>query len=494
MQRFSKSPRTRLIEVLLVLGSHLGCSSGTAGRDAPPTFTQTPQGSASASASQVATLTPGAGSAPPADGGPLAAPGNLEPFSPQSSSAVTISGASPKPVAATFFGQNYWSWVPEWGDPVAQVLPQVTDLRLGLLRAGGANNDTQQPVPFSSTEITDFIAFARAIGAAPLLQIPVLDDGTGAPTTPEKAAALVTEFTQGSEQVDYFSIGNEPDLYVDQGHRTEGYDALAACDTFLTLADAMREANPNIRVLGPDLAWKYQANETDWLSPFLEACGASVDVVSIHRYPFAPEACDEAAAFGDGEPFRETIAHVRALMAATGQGDKPLAFTEANITYDGSPELSVNPASPGTFLAALWLADSLGVALEEQIFSMSYWSLSEGWSLGFFDGTTPRPAYHVLRLVAQNFGTQVLSVSDVPGGLRVYAGRDSAAGISSVVVVNQAESDVALDITLVDLPRSAPVTLPLRAKSLLVARIPDDGSEPTLLPYTPRMAAEGIAP
>jgi Glycosyl hydrolases family 39 len=488
LSSYPRVQRTRLTSVLPKRAAIaclwvVACSQGTAQRGM--------QGGTSPSSSLAASSSSGAAPAP--DAGQGAPPGNAEPFAPARRVSVVVTASEAKPVAPSFFGQNYWSWVPEWGDPVAGVVSQTAELGLGLLRAGGANNDTQQPVPFSQAEIDDFVAFSLAVGAEPLLQIPVLDDGTGVPTSADQAAELVRYTNRtGTTPIRNFSIGNEPDLYIEQGHQAADYDAASFCETFAAFSTAMRAVDPGIRIFGPDLSWKYQVGGEDWLTPFLEQCGDQLDVVSVHRYPYAPAACDEAAALGDGEAFRSTIASVRSILEATGQGAKPLAFTEANITYDGSPETSVEPASPGTFLAALWLADSLGVALEEQIFSMNYWSLSEGWSLGFFDGTTPRPAYHVLRLVSQNFGTEVLKVTSVPDGLRVYSGRDSNAGFVSVVALNLTAEDVELEFSL-DPPANEAVVLPLRAKALLVARLPDGGA-PVLYPYTSRMATAGIAP
>ncbi len=390
---------------------------------------------------------------------------------------VTIQGADPVPVSPRFFGQNYWSWVNAWGDPVALVEDQTSELGLGLLRAGGANNDTQEPEPFSHDEVDQFVAFSRAVGAEPLLQVPVIHNLSGEPATADDAAALVEYVNRTRDYgVVYFSIGNEPDLYTEQGLMDADYDAEAFCETFEEFASAMKEVDSSIQIVGPDLSWKYQSGANDWLSPFLEGCGDSVDIVAVHRYPLGPSACTEAAAFGDAASFRRVIRHVLDLMQAVGQGDKPLAFTEGNITWDGDPENSVMPASPGTFPAALWLADNLGVALEEQLFDVSYWSLSEGWTLGFFNGTSPRPALQVLKLFAQRFGSQVLSVSGSPDGVSVYAGRDPDEGVTSVFAVNKTESELELTVVLDGLPRNDEVELSVPAHSLVVATLPDDGS------------------
>ena len=59
------------------------------------------------------------------------------------------------------------------------------------------------------------MAYARAIGAEPDLQVPILDDGSGNPATAQVAADMVTyaNVTHGYG-IKYWSIGNEPDLYA----------------------------------------------------------------------------------------------------------------------------------------------------------------------------------------------------------------------------------------------------------------------------------------
>src|SRR5512145_947402 len=56
---------------------------------------------------------------------------------PAVSATLVISGAERKPVSPRFFGQNYWSWVPSWGDAVASVETQTQELKLRYLRSGG---------------------------------------------------------------------------------------------------------------------------------------------------------------------------------------------------------------------------------------------------------------------------------------------------------------------------------------------------------------------
>jgi hypothetical protein len=409
---------------------------------------------------------------------------------------VTVNGASPKPVSSVFFGQNYWSWVPSWGDPVAKVESRAKELKLRLLRAGGANNDRQSPVPFSLSEIDDFVAFSRSVGAEPLLQIPLIKNIAGTEATAADAAAIVTYVNVTKQYgIKYFSIGNEPDLYTEQSLRATTYDAVAYCTEFKAFALAMKAVDPTIQLFGPELSWKYQSGANDWLTPFLTNCGDVTDVVAVHRYPLGPTACTEAAAFADIEKYRQLLTRLRAIMTATGQATKPLMVTEANVTWDGDPVKSTMAASPGTFPAALWVADNIGASLEAQVNNVSYWSLSEGWTLGFFDGTSPRPAFHALRLFSNYFGSEVLTVTGSPTGVSIFAGRDAAAQKSTLFVVNKTTSPLSLAVQFAELPRTANVSLEVSPRTLLVATVADAGGDPTLTTFTQGdVAPSDVAP
>jgi len=402
---------------------------------------------------------------------------------------LTVSAAAPVAVAPTFFGQNYWSWVPAWGDPVASVQEKTAGLGLGLLRAGGANNDRQNPGPFSLAEVDDFVAFAHAVGAEPLLQVPVLKNLAGDAATAQDAADLVTYVNVTKTYgIKYFAIGNEPDLYESQGDMPAGYDAAAFCATFKEFANAMKAVDDTIQIVGPDLSWKYQTGSTDWLTPFLEGCGDVTDIVAVHRYPLPPTSCTDTAAYADVTSYRTALTHLHGILTATGQASKPLAITEANITWDGDPAKSTMAASPGTFPAALWVADNLGASLEAGLFSVDYWSLSEGWTLGFFSGATPRPAFHVLDLFSNHFGSQVLSVSGAPTGVSVYAGRNPGESSTSLFVVNKTTSPLELEIAFTDHPRSATASLVVSPLSLQMAIVADDGSAPVVTDYSEGMS------
>lgn len=397
--------------------------------------------------------------------------------------SIAVDSTKTRSISPQFFGQNYWNWVRQWGGAaLVGTSEQVATLGVQLLRAGGINNDNNnfdveylpQSEPFNEKRLDEFVAYARAIGAEPLLQLPVLraTDGSMA------SAATAVEMIQYANQTQnyglrFFSIGNEPDMYVESGAQPAGFGAYQACEIFADYAQAIRAHVPDAVIVGPDLAWKFHDGANDWLSPFLSACATHVDVVAVHRYPFESHLATDTAAFADVVNFRQTLQRIRAKMAANGAGDKPLAITEANVGYSAAQEK--NTASPGTYGAALWTADIMGAALEEGLWNLSFWHISDSlsqqeWSLGFYHGDQPRPAAHAYKLVSDAFRTAMFTVSGATDEVSVYAG--SNAGRNSILAINKTQEPIQLTIVGIS---PAQQILKLAARSMATGAVSDSG-------------------
>jgi len=397
---------------------------------------------------------------------------------PVNESTLTISAAAPTPILAGTLGVNYWLWAPTWGNSIAGTEERVSALSPGLLRIGGHNNDNNTPDPFDDAELDRAVVYARSIGAEPLLQVPLLADIEGKPASAEAAAAMVAYANVTQKYgIKYFSIGNEPDLYPDQEAGLGAFAPADYCAAVRSFVPAMRAVDPSIMLVGPDLSWKYRPSSQDWLTPILRDCGALFDVVAVHRYPIDPAQTTIERVSGDAARFRTDIGALRALQTAAGYPSLPLAITETNVTYDGDPARPVLSASPGTLAAGLWAADTLGVAIEQGLWSVAFWSVREGWTLGLIDSAgTPRAMYHSLRLVAEHQGSSLLSVTSVKR-VNAYATRDAASGVNHVNIVNWTESAERLSVHIDGLGSTpSDVTFLVPALSLAALDIPDAGT------------------
>ncbi len=398
---------------------------------------------------------------------------------------LVVSAKSPKPRTTTW-SANYWMWSPTYGNNIAGTEPLVAPLKISTLRAGGYNNDANLPDPFDHAQVDALVAYARAVGAEPILQVPVLGDTAGKLPTPDTAAEMVTyaNVTKGYG-IKYFSVGNEPDIYPDPGSGTApvrpGYKPADVCTTATAFVAAMKAVDPTIQIVGPDLAWKYQAGNgaNDWLTPILQSCGSLFDIVSIHRYPFAAAMATAPAAKADAASFRQTVKSVRGILQATGQSAKPLALTEMNVAYDATS--CVLGASPATVGGALWLADALGSAIDLGLWTSAVWDISddEVWALGLIGSApahVPRPAYYAYQLYADHFGPTSIAVASAPAGVTAYASRNAAADATEIIYTNWNTHDVGVQVTVTDLATApAAPTFRLPAESLGAIEIPDDG-------------------
>lgn len=396
-----------------------------------------------------------------------------------------IAAAAPSP-RTTSLSVNYWQWTPTWGNDVAGTEAVIAAVKPSYLRVGGYNNDANIPDPFDESQIDAMVAYARAIGAEPILQVPVLGDVDGTQPTPQTAAAMVT-YTNVTKQygIQYFAIGNEPDIYADQATTTApsrpGYTAADYCATATAFVAAMKAVDPGIKIVGPDLAWKYQANSgsNDWLTPILQTCGSLLDVISIHRYPFEAKQATWTAAQNDAAAFRQVITSVRGILDKTGQTGKPLALTEMNVAYDDTT--CVLGASPGTVGSALWMLDELGTAIQSGLWTSAVWDISDldDWALGLIGlppDHLPRPPYYAYQLYADHFGPTLIAVSSAPAGLSAYASRNAAGNATQIVYANWNSADVGVEVQVTGLAATpAAPTFRLPAQSMGAIEVPDTG-------------------
>ncbi len=404
-------------------------------------------------------------------------------------SPLVVSAATRTPRTTTW-SVNYWMWMPAYGDDVSGTDSLVAALEPALMRVGGYNNDANTASPFDDSAFDAAIAYARAIGAEPLIQVPLLADTAGKPTTPATAAAMVSyaNVTKGYG-VKYFSIGNEPDLYAMQGSLTDpsapaipGYTALDYCASATAYVTAMKSVDPTIKIVGPDLSNKYGGGggPDDWLTAILTACGDQFDVISIHRYPFEAKQATLAAAAADQASFRYVMGVVRSTLKKTGYADKPLALTEMNIAYDDT--LCVLGASPGTLGSGLWLADTVGTAMELGLWTSAVWDISDDDKSGLGligpgPAHTPRPEYYAYALYAGHFGPTLLEVTSAPPGVSAHASRNATDDATEIVLVNWNASPAPLVFSVTGLAAApTPATFMLPPTSMAAVELPDNGA------------------
>jgi alpha-L-arabinofuranosidase len=299
--------------------------------------------------------------------------------------------------------------------------------------------------------LEEFVALCRAVDAEPLICVRygiALDD---AREMAAEAAREVEYFNSGPDTaggreragnghpepwgVRYWQIGNEQRFYANGAGGPAGADA----DSFLTIARAMREADPSIRILASEI-------DPDSYPEFLAQVHGYLDYVCPHLYLADLE-----------EAERQLLFHIEQIRDT----ELRVAVTEWNTT--GGDE---GPARIGL----LNLENGLRVARYHHLFHRyARWvaianrsnlcnSMGSGMLQTKARGFYKTPAYHVQALLAGHAGRRALAVSparhDDALDLDATLAEDGAVAVS---VVNGQPVEVActIDLGVFGAPRAA---------------------------------------
>jgi hypothetical protein len=433
---------------------------------------------------------------------------------------VKITRAGGIPISPYAFGNNYYNWVDWQKDGLVGILgteEPVKNLHLNVLVGINNQNDYNTPQLFDEAQMDKYIQYSRAIGAEPIMIAPVFGNNVdGGPTSAKGAADIVT-YINGTRKygVKYWTVGNEVDNYT-QVFKS-GYPVSTVteyCAIFKSYARAMKDANAalnsgiELKFVGPELAYQYVEGH-DWLSPFLDECKDYIDIVTIHHYGFSARDLSIEGALTDVDQFRILIQDVKTRIAEHARPGTPLAITEASICYDWDPKFYTpesRKAGPGTFYAAIWDADRMGVALEANLWTLAFWDLAESVQesdytvFGFLQTDPsknpptykPNPEYYTQQMVTTNFSGTTVIPSGVPVRMSVYASYDTKKASTAILVINKDTVERPLKLAV---DKLKPRKITFSPMSINIVTIPDNAAkEYQMLEYTMQMADSGLPP
>lgn len=375
------------------------------------------------------------------------------------------------------FGHNYWMW--RGDSPVDRAMDNVKTLGLRMLRFGGEAQEAGPDEAYADA-LERFMAFTKAIGAEPYVEVPVHNG------SPERSAALVRRARERGWRIRYWSVGNEEDIQWNPEMSAEAYADLVRRNII-----AMKLEDPDILVAAGELSWRYQSGVDDWVTPLVEHNADLLNFFSIHRYLYYHEADQTVENVVSGSDRNARVfAHVQGLIDQASDVHIPLLVTEANVGSTGDPHRAQGPAGPNTFWAGYTVAQLYGIGMKLRIPTVMPWSLAEGWTLGAIDDVGPKPSFYGAQMVASEFGD--IPEDDVAADnptLRVYATRHSTDGSWAVLVLN---------------PRDAPqrgalklgerhLTRTFAPESITLLRAGADGGTRALV-YTEAMAEARLPP
>lgn len=268
-------------------------------------------------------------------------------------------------------------------------------------------------------------------------------------------AQLAVQWVQSMKSVQYWSIGNEPDITVNPNTQ-KPYTADEYADQFIQISTKMHQANPSIKVFGPELSSYFDVNSTmsapnahTWMDEFLQKVGdyekqhsgsTVLDGVSFHYFPqsYPKNPTDPTGQPGlllsSANSWSYILPGLRDQIKKTLGRDVPIAITEMNTNPDVSGQAKVAPA-----YGALWLADTLGTLMNEQVQYASFYSASPSIqnpsSLFALDGseTSMGRIYELFTHLQDQ--VVPLTIQDDP--LAVFATTDKAHKTVSLLFVNK---------------------------------------------------------
>jgi hypothetical protein len=173
-------------------------------------------------------------------------------------------------------------------------------------------------------------------------------------STPQRAADEAAYVAQKiGDRLEYFQIGNEPDLYIkaSNGTRPPGWSFADYVREWSSFAEAIVARVSNARFGGPDVA-----ASSDWITQFSEQVPASIAsrlvALTGHYYaegpPDDPRVTIERLLAGNPKIDVET----KAIVASAKQHERVYRMTEGNSCYRGG-----KPGMSDAFAAALWAGD-----------------------------------------------------------------------------------------------------------------------------------------
>jgi len=265
--------------------------------------------------------------------------------------------------------------------------------------------------------------------------------------------------------VRYWNVGNEPDITTNPlTHKP--YTVSEYANTFIQFSIKMHQNDPTIQVLGPEIsqyfgigAGPFDAGGHAWMDEFLrivgdfekQNCGTGkkypyflLDGVSFHRYPFTLKHQDSGLLLSSSEEWNYLLPGLREQIKRLMGRDLPISVTELNT----NPTSSLNiPQSQ----AALWLGDSLGELMNQQVSNVVYFSaagVNNPYPL-IDAGGNPTMTGRTMELFGQLQSNLVpLSIQHDPVG--TYATLDNSRKTLGLFFVNKSAQQQVVQISTTD--------------------------------------------
>lgn len=287
----------------------------------------------------------------------------------------------------------------------------IKGLGSGIIRVGGNSVDKTHWTgavrgvntgtdSIATDDVDRFFGFAEATGWKVMFG---LNLGSGTAATAASEAGYV--YSHYNSELQCFEIGNEPDLYNENGLRPTTYNYTDFRQQFEGYYDTIKAAVPGAIFSGPTAA----SNTKYFVVPFVGDEHSRIGWVTQHYYKMGPPTNPSVtiAALLNGNA--SIIGQADAIAAAAIVYGLPYRIAECNSVYDGGAAGVSN-----TLASALWGLDYMFALAEQGCVGVNFHGGGAGnytpiaWSSGQFSA---RPLYYGMLLFSKASQGNLLTVS-----------------------------------------------------------------------------------
>lgn len=353
----------------------------------------------------------------------------------------------------------------------------VRNLGRGVIRIGGnvsdyTRYDTGAPAVaghkdtlLNAQSLRRFRGFLDAVGWNLIWG---LNLGTG---TVENAVALARDVAEVmGERLIAFQIGNEPDLFVLQGHRAAPYGYGEWLAEYRRFKSAIRAAVPGAKFAGPDIS----DAGVSWVENFARDEGSDAVMLTAHHYIAGRDNPGSTHALLLREETRFQQNNLTKFQASAARAGIPWRMSETATLYGGG-----KPGVSDSFASALWVLDYLFVLAR---YGAAGANLQTGINhLGRLSSYSPitddrkgrygaAPEYYGLLAFAQIAEGEMIAADVSKGSLNlsVHAVRQDGGEIGVAVINKDMKRDAA--VTIGGAPQGEAQAMRLAAPSVSALR------------------------
>ncbi|KAJ3503353.1 hypothetical protein NLJ89_g8477 [Agrocybe chaxingu] len=250
----------------------------------------------------------------------------------------------------------------------ATLVENTTDGRIIEKDLAGIINPTQTPPLVFTPELLQLLRnISNLVNVRWYLGVPFNDTSNFRLAIAERGQQILGDYLIGLQ------AGNEPDLYVDHGHRPQGYGPYDYFGEFGMLVQAMAGDEHLVNrglLIGPNVNSGPWSPEMVWNTGFVDAYANNLAYLAVEHYP--TDNC--YAQYGVGTPRDPQETFPNYLNHTAGQTlIAPYLNSSAYAQTKGKPLLmfETNSASCGGFVG---ISDSFGAAL---------WGLDYGMQMAY---------------------------------------------------------------------------------------------------------------